>query len=269
MTRFILAVCILTLGLSHTQGWAQGFPYASRERPAPPTEPSIAVPDKAAAAKVETPAPKPIVRHIVVSRRAKGIAIPVTMPSPEVLVIMVRAALAGVNQANFTENYSVLHAMTTPALQARVSPAQFGKAFANLRSQNLDLSPVLVLMPQFTVTPSLTPQGLLRLTGIFPSRPLQINFVIDYLPIDGFWLIDAISVSAAQMVATAPAAVPSGPAAPSVPPPTPTANLRPTVSPAGESPYLAVPGRASGFWEARFTKTTHFGPRLTFAANPR
>ena len=65
--------------------------------------------------------------------------------------MMVRGALAGVNQANFTENYSVLHAMTAPALQARVSAAQFGKAFASLRKQNLDLSPVLVLAPQFTV----------------------------------------------------------------------------------------------------------------------
>lgn len=269
MKRFILAICILTLSLSHTQGWAQGFPYAYRERPAPPTEPSIVVPDKAAVAKVETPAPKPVIRHIVVQRRAKGLAIPVTMPAPEVLVIMVRAALAGVNQANFTENYSVLHAMTTPALQARVSPAQFGKVFVNLRKQNLDLSPVLVLMPQFTVMPSLTPQGLLRLTGIFPSRPLQINFVIDYLPVDGFWLIDAISVSAAQVVAAAPAAIPSGPAAPGSPPPTAAANLRPSVSPNGESPYLAAPAGKSDFWEARFTKTTHFGPRLSFAANPR
>jgi hypothetical protein len=265
MKRIIIAAGLLALCLGPTQGWAQSFPYALRERPAPPTEPSIAVPDKTAAAKAETPAPKTVVRHIVVQRRAKGIAIPVTMPPAEVLVIMVRAALAGLNQANFTENYSVLHAMTTPALQARVSPAHFAKVFANLRNQNLDLSPVLVLMPQFTVAPSMAPHGLLRLTGIFPSRPLQIKFTIDYLPVDGFWLIDAISVSAEQTVAAAPAA--PAPAAVAALPATQSA--RPAPAEPKDSPYTAAPFIKSGFWEARFTKTTHFGPRLSFVAIPR
>ena len=110
--------------------------------------------------------------------------------------MMVRGALAGVSQANFTENYSVLHGMTTPTLQARVSAAQFGAAFASLRKQKLDLSPILVLLPQFTVAPAVTPQGVLKLVGFFPSRPLQINFDIDYRPMDGFWMIDSLSVSA-------------------------------------------------------------------------
>lgn len=267
MKSFILVVSLLALCLGYTPGLAQGLSYASRERPAPPTEPSIVVSDKSATAKLETPAPKPVVRHIVVSRRAKGLAIPVTMPPADVLVVMVRAALAGVNQANFTENYTVLHAMTTPALQARVSAAHFGKAFVNLRKQNLDLSPVLVLLPQFTVTPSLTSQGLLRLTGIFPSRPLQIHFVIDYLPVDGFWLIDAISVAAEQMVAAAPASLDASPAAIAALPVMPEARAAP-VEPK-DSPYMAASFIKSGFWEARFTKTTHFGPRLSFAAIPR
>ncbi len=228
--------------------WATARSY--QERSPPPTEPSIAVAAPPASPIPQVVPPKPVVRHIVVQRHAKGLAIPVTTPPPDVLVIMVRAALAGVNQANFTENYSVLHGMTTPALQTRVNPAQFGKAFVSLRKQNLDLSPVLVLPPQFTATPAVTPQGLLRLTGFFPSRPLQINFAIDYLPVDGFWLIDAISVSALQAGVPAPAPSPVS-AAPST------------------SPYAAAPVMKSDFWEARFTKTTHFGPRLSFAAQPR
>lgn len=121
---------------------------------------------------------------------------PVTMPSQEVLLTMVRAALSAVNQANFTDNYSVLHAMTTPSLQARASVVQFGKAFADLRRQNLDLSPALVLDPQFSPAPTLMPGGALKLNGVFPSRPFQISFAIDYLAVDGYWLIDLLSVSA-------------------------------------------------------------------------
>jgi hypothetical protein len=161
--------------------------------------------------------------------------------------------LATVNQANFTENYSVLHDMTTPALQARVSAAQFGRAFADLRKQNLDLSPALVLSPQFTAPPSLTPQGVLKLTGSFPSRPLQIDFAIDFRPVDGFWLIDTLSVSAVPAGASAPVAH-------LVAPPAPTASAQPIQQ-------ATTPARPA-FWNARFSRATHFGPGYRFAANP-
>ena len=169
------------------------------------------------------------------------------MPPPDVLLMMVRGVLAGVNQANFTDNYSVLHAMTTPDLQARVTVTQFGRAFSDLRKQNLDLSPAFVLSPQFTVTPSVTPQGILRLAGNFPSRPLQINFTIDYRPVDGFWLIDALSVSAlqegaAKLSADTPISV------------LPVGNQR--------TEALATPG----MWDADLN-TLLFRPNLNVAAN--
>jgi hypothetical protein len=196
----------------------------------------------------------------------KGPTGPITTPSADVLVMMVRATLAGVNQANFTENYSVLHGMTTPGLQTRVTPAQFGKAFGSLRKQNLDLSPALVLQPQFSAPPSVSPQGVLRVAGFFPSRPLQINFAIDYLPIDGFWLIDGLSVSAMQVPAdaSAPASV-SAPA----PAPAPVASLAAPAKPAAATaPQRTMTFARFGFWEPRFTKTTQFGPGLRFASSP-
>ena len=169
------------------------------------------------------------------------------MPAPETLVMMVRGVLTGVNQANFTGNYSVLHAMTAPALQARVSAAQFGKAFANLRAQNLDLSPVLVLLPQFSVVPLLTPDGVLKLTGFFPSRPVQINFAIDYRPVDRFWMIEALSVSALQANASAQTAAAI---------PVSSTENRPT-----------VPLKASAW--ATDVSTLVFGQSLSFVATPQ
>ena len=54
------------------------------------------------------------------------------------------------------------------------------------------------MAPEFTEAPKLTSAGALMLKGIFPSRPLRINFTIDYLPIDGYWMIDQFSVSASR-----------------------------------------------------------------------
>ena len=214
MRKFVLATCFAAaLAFVPVSGNGQTAPYSApgswEQRPPPPTEPSIPVVEKLAAAKPQPAVRKPALRHKIVRRRGKGPAGPVTMPSPDALVMMVRGALACVNQANFTENYSVLRGMATPSLQARATPAQFGKAFVGLRKQNLDLSPVLVLPPHFTASPALGPHGVLRLAGFFPSRPLQIGFAIDYLPVDGFWLIDAISVSALPAAAPAPKANPA------------------------------------------------------------
>ena len=249
MRHFIATCCAaviaLGLNLAHNPALGQGASQPFKERSPPATEPSIQIPEKPPATTPKAETPKPPVPKKLVLRQGKGPTGPVTIPPPDVLVMMVRGALAGVNQANFTENYSVLHAMTTPALQARVTIAQFGRAFANLRKQNLDLSPALVLSPQFTATPAVTSQGILRLAGAFPSRPLQINFAIDYRPVDGFWLIDAVSVSAVQAGA-----------------PKLGAGTATSAFPVGSPEALAKPG----MWDVDLN-TLLFAPSLSFAAN--
>ncbi len=281
MRRFPAAFyCVAALALACGHARAQDVNFvrvAYPERPPAPTEPSVVI-KPAATPAAATPAvapPKPaapapvvpheVVRHVKAHRPGKGPTGPVTVPAADVLVVMVRSTLASVNQANFTENYSVLHEMTTPALQARVTAAQLGRAFADLRKQNLDLSPVLVMNPQFTATPSVTPQGALKLIGYFPSKPLQINFAIDYRPVDGFWLVDALSVSAVSAVS----ALRADAAAPTVRPVTAAAATRtPTANrPAPFADFDFFDKRRTLASSSRFTRTTHFGPGRTFASN--
>lgn len=250
MRQFVLAICCASVvGLLPTCGYSQSFGALYVQRREPPIEPSIPITEKPAAPQAAPAAPKPVVRPKTVRRVASVPNGPVTVPSAEVLVMMVRGALAAVNQANFTENYSVLHGMTTPALQVRVTTTQLRRAFAGLRQQNIDLSPMLVMAPRFTAAPALTPQGVLRISGVFPSRPLQVNFAIDYRPVDGFWLIDALSVTALQPNASPPQAG----SAPSAAPP--------------ERQYVRTPARPA-FWQPRFVRVSYFGPHLRFAAQP-
>lgn len=180
------------------------------ERPPPPTEPSIPVP----AGKTPSPAAKPPARrHIAVPPR-KPLA-GVRLPPPETLVTMIRGALVAVNQANFTDNYSVVHALGTHELQERSSPADLARAFKRLRDLKLDLSPVLLLPVEFTKPPAVAADGRLDLVGRFPTRPQQIEFAIVYYPVAGHWRIDGLSVSTSP-VAPAPVAQttpPPGPAA--------------------------------------------------------
>ena len=248
--------CAAVMALAFGPACAQTLRFASSpfgERPPPPTEPSVVVPVKPAEAAPRVVAPKPVV-HTIVRHRPQRPMGPITMPTQDVLVMMVRAALAGVNQANFTENYSVLRGMTTPALQARASASQLGRAFADLRKRNLDLSPVLVLTPRFTAAPLLTPDHVLKLAGNFPSRPVQINFAIDYRPVDGFWLIDSLSVSTTDTSAPVVAAQPAQAL--------PTADARPVLTASARPMQSAIPVGRFAPIGSRF----EVQPRLTFVS---
>lgn len=122
---------------------------------------------------------------------------PIQAPPPAVLLMLVRTTMAALNQANFTGDYSVLRGLTTPDLQAKSSPTDLGIAFTSLREQKLDLSPVLVLAPEFTEPTIMTEEGALRLKGFFPTRPLEVQFELVFRPVDNVWRIDGLWVTTA------------------------------------------------------------------------
>jgi hypothetical protein len=87
--------------------------------------------------------------------------------------------------------------------------------------RNFDLFAVAVTAPQLTASPALDANRLLRLTGLFPTRPLQINFDLVFEVVNGRWCLDGISVAtpeappqaeAAQQPANPPAPVTKKPA---------------------------------------------------------
>jgi hypothetical protein len=126
------------------------------------------------------------------------IANPVAVvPSPEVLLMLVRNCIVALNQANFTGNYTVLRDLGSPSLQT-TSAAELGIAFADLRKQGVDLSPALILSPALSEAPAVAQDGVLRLAGNFPTKPLQINFIMTFQPVAGTWKLHGLSVNTIQ-----------------------------------------------------------------------
>ena len=118
------------------------------------------------------------------------------VPPAEVLLVLLRTSLLALDHANKVNDYRVLRALGAPELQ-KFSPEQLGQLFAGLRTANIDLSPVAVITPQVVEPPLVTPQGLLRLVGYFPTQPLQIQFEIVFQPINGQWRVFGLTVRAA------------------------------------------------------------------------
>jgi hypothetical protein len=146
------------------------------------------------------------------------------------VLILIRSSLLALDQANKTGNYTVLRDLGAPGFQTNTA-ARLAEIFAKQRNDNLDLSGVAAIDPQLTLLPQIEPNGLMRMAGLFPSVPSQVNFELAFAPVNGQWRLFGISVSIGQMAPTPPEGAPPPPAPPSVTTvPAPMAQKQPPAS---------------------------------------
>ena len=120
------------------------------------------------------------------------------VPDPISLIVMIRTTMVALNQANQTGNYSVLREISAPIFQAQNSQAQLAVAFTSLRDQRLDISSVVAVTPELTDAPAVDDNGILRVTGFFPTEPLRVNFQLAYQFANGQWRPVGMSVGTTQ-----------------------------------------------------------------------
>jgi hypothetical protein len=126
---------------------------------------------------------------------------------------LIRSTLLTLNDANRSGNYSVFRDLAAPDFQAKNTAADLAQIFLDLRRRNFNMYAVAVDAPQLSSPPAFDGDKLLRLTGFFPTKPLQINFDLLFQNVGGEWRVLGISV------ATPPAPTqPAETAAPKVPP---------------------------------------------------
>ena len=128
-------------------------------------------------------------------------------PDSTVVHKLVWSAMAAIDQANLTGNYSVLRDLGAPSFQANNSAVTLAQVFAGIRNQGIDLSYTLTLIPTFQFPPAIQQGGLLRIRGVFPLRPTPIGFDLLYQNVNGQWRIFGISV--VPLVARAQQAAPT------------------------------------------------------------
>ncbi len=116
---------------------------------------------------------------------------------PDRIVInkMIWSAMAALDHANQTGNYSVLRDLGSPSFQANNSAASLGGIFQALRNQQLDLGYTLLVGPNLQYPPAIAQSGLLRIRGSFPLRPAPIGFDLLFQNIAGQWRIFGIAVA--------------------------------------------------------------------------
>ncbi len=123
-------------------------------------------------------------------------AAPAQGGAPDTLLAMklIWSAMAALDHANQTGNYSVLRDLGAPSFQANNSAATLAGIFQSLRTQRVDVANALVVTPTFEIVPTITENGLLRTRGTFPLRPNAIGFDLLFQNVAGQWRIFGIAV---------------------------------------------------------------------------
>ena len=165
------------------------------------------------------------------SAKVTGAGAP-AVPHPTELTILIRSTLLAVNQANLTGNYTVLRELGTPNFQRKNNAARLANIFRDLRSRGIDLGPVAVLNAKAVRKPAIDANGLLRLSGYFPSRPERVNFDLAFQMMDGRWQLLGIALNTTPN--ETPVAATEGTAQPATPQPKsaskPEATKKPTAA---------------------------------------
>jgi hypothetical protein len=116
------------------------------------------------------------------------------IPNDDTLVILITSTLAALNQANITGNYTVFRDLASPKFQEANNAARLSEIFSDLRNSGFDFSSILLLSPDLVKEPRINDQGMLRLTGLFDTKP-QLNFEMLFERVEDKWLLFGIGVT--------------------------------------------------------------------------
>ncbi|MGB2925255.1 MAG: hypothetical protein WBB82_08140 [Limnothrix sp.] len=106
---------------------------------------------------------------------------------------LIKSSLIALNQANQTNNYSVLRSLGSPAFQSNNTSDDLMTVFAGVRNAKLDFSAVVEYEPIFVLEPVLDGFNNLSVQGYFLTNP-KIEFELLYQLVNGEFRIDLLTI---------------------------------------------------------------------------
>ena len=143
--------------------------------------------------------------------------------------LLMRNALIALDQANKTNEYSVLRATASAAFQVN-STGKLSEIFAPQRREGLNLAYAAILEPKWTVEPQIEASGMIHMAGVFEVSPVPVAFDLLFTQQNGQWLLFGISVGLVQPPPQA-----------AVPAPAKAAETKPAAKPAAPTPRPTPP----------------------------
>jgi hypothetical protein len=115
------------------------------------------------------------------------------MPSEETLRELTTETLLKFNRAVLDRDFAEFYAGIHPIWQQETSAAQLEEIFREFIRKEINISPIAGMEPQFDEEPEID-DGVLRLSGRYPTRPSTVSFELAYLPDGTEWKLVSINV---------------------------------------------------------------------------
>jgi hypothetical protein len=116
------------------------------------------------------------------------------VPGDRALEALVKSSLISFNDANITNNYTVLHAKLSQPFRVKYSAEKLAETFKVFRDKNIDFDIVAGLKPVYDPPPKVDDDGKLLVEGYFDPEHARVAFELDYIPSDGEWKLIRLNV---------------------------------------------------------------------------
>lgn len=133
---------------------------------------------------------------------------PKSVPSDAVLRQMVKRSLLEFNGAIQTKDFTRFYAGLAKLWQEQTTPDKLQEIFREFIDKQIDISPIGASTPRFNGPAKIDGQGILSASGLYPVRPLPVQFTLNYIQESGAWKLVGINVTVAPSSPSPSKAVP-------------------------------------------------------------
>lgn len=116
-------------------------------------------------------------------------------PPPEQQEVLIKTTLLTFNDANVTQNYSVLHAKLSKQFRDQFSPERLKEVFKPFVDQKIDIDLIAAKPPIPAKVGEVDDRGVLSLSGHFDTKPSHVFYDLGYVMSDGEWRPIKINVN--------------------------------------------------------------------------
>ncbi len=123
---------------------------------------------------------------------AGGVKRPV--PPEDRLRGLTTATLLDFNKALGAKDFTAFHGKSSRQLRQQIAPARFLKEFQQFLDKKIDLAGIKDVQPVFEPAPFVDDEGVLTLSGFYPTQPVRVQFRLRYVYEDPDWKLLGINV---------------------------------------------------------------------------
>jgi hypothetical protein len=116
-------------------------------------------------------------------------------PEPAMQEVLIKTTLLSFNDANVTQNYSVLHAKLSKQFRDQFPPERLKEVFKPFVEQKIDIDLIAAKPPIPAKAAEIDDRGVLSLTGHFDTKPSHVFYDLGYVMSDGEWKPIKINVN--------------------------------------------------------------------------